>query len=86
MECCTHHRNDQRAAVIPDDDADSDMGCVIGGDRIAAAEEHMFAHRLIYFKCSITLSNLYLTSRYPQPPPRLRSYLLKQGYPCPCRC
>ena len=43
--CCTHHRNGQRAAVIPGDDTDSEMGRVIGDDRIAATEEYMFAHR-----------------------------------------
>ena len=33
MECCAHHRNAQRAAVIPGDDADSDVGRVIGWGR-----------------------------------------------------
>ena len=46
-ECCTHHCNDQFAAVIPGDDTDSDMGRVIGDDRIDAAEEYMFAQRHI---------------------------------------
>ena len=46
-ECCAHHRNAQRAIVIPGDDADSDVGCVIGDDRIAAAEERMFARRRV---------------------------------------
>ena len=33
------------AIVIPGNDADSDVGCVIRDDRIAVAKERMFAHR-----------------------------------------
>ena len=47
VECCTHHRNGQRVAVIPVDDADSDMGHGIGDGRIGAVEEHMLTHRHI---------------------------------------
>ena len=46
-ECCRYHCNPKRAAVIPGDAADSDVSRVIGDDRIAAAEEHVFAHRHI---------------------------------------
>ena len=46
-ECCAYHRTAQRVVVIPGDTADSNVGCMIGDDRLAVVEERMFAHRRV---------------------------------------